>query len=182
MLGKRNMIVDTARSLRASARWCVSGTPIKNLFSIEESPPSPTKAISKKEAKADRDDMTAFAGIIGRFLRCAPFDEDPDYFSVHLGRPFMERRPFATQMQALLDRLMIRSRWRDTQEENELPPLTREVRLIDFDPISRLTYNAILALFVANSILTEREGEHYFFDPRNRKFASYPFLTSRSSF
>lgn len=188
-------LVQLALKLDVECRWIVSGTPTEGLTaagtedwsSVERAiaPQTPIKNLAKATrswSEADRRDIEdRLFRLVVQFLRLPPYCDDPN--PIRLWQHTVVRPLFADKstspplaaVQALFDILkltMVRNRPADVALDRPLPPLHRHYIPITLSPVERKTFNMIQALLSANAILTQREGQDYFFHPANRKWVS----------
>ena len=162
--------------LRTESRFVVSGTPSRNLVGLNDIPATGQAAAS---AEADKADFERLANIAA-FMGLHPFSNEPNTLLFHKAfhEPYRLRGD-TSAIQAFLAASVVRHNVPDLA----LPPLYRDIVTLDFNPLERMTYNALLALFASNSVLSERQDEDYFF---HRKYlvltSATPLLTSILSF
>ena len=101
-------------------------------------------------AAADEPDFKRLANIAS-FLALQPFRSDQNLFLKAFYEPYNTRGD-VLGISAFLSRIMVRHRVPDVI----LPPLTRQVVELEFNPLERRTYNVLLSLFVSNAIQSER--------------------------
>lgn len=153
--------------LRTESRYVVSGTPSKNLVGIHDVENASSANVTDPSAgsgDSEKQDFERLANI-STFMGLRPFSEEHNsqLFMRVFYEPFKSRGDISG-IQSFLSRTMVRHQ----VPEVALPPLTREKVMLDFNPLERLTYNTLLALFASNSVLTERTDEDYFFHGESR--------------
>lgn len=143
--------------LRTESRFVVSGTPSKNLVGANDVPTSGHGASAS--AEADKSDFERLANIAA-FMGLHPFatESNTQLFLKAFHEPYRLRGD-TSAIQAFLAASVVRHNVPDLA----LPPLYRDVVTLEFNPLERITYNALLALFASNSVLSERQDEDYFF-------------------
>jgi hypothetical protein len=157
--------------LRTESRFVVSGTPSKNLVGSNDVPTSGQVAAS---AEADKADFERLANIAA-FMGLHPFSTETNtsLFLKAFHEPYRLRGD-TSAMQDFLAASVVRHNVPDLA----LPPLYRDIVSLDFNPLERVTYNALLALFASNSVLSERQDEDYFFHRKQISCTPVGRLTS----
>lgn len=101
-------------------------------------------------AEAERQDFERLASICN-FMGLKPFCDRPGLFMKAFYEPYRIRGD-TSGISAFLASTMVRHKVPDFV----LPPLTRKVVKLDFNPLERLTCNVILSLFASNSVQSGR--------------------------
>lgn len=136
--------------LRSESRYIVSGTPSKNLVGSNDVEDYEVSASAGTRSNADRADFERLANI-SVFLNLQPFCTEPNPFMRTFFDPYFERGD-TTAIADFLSHVMIRHKVPDFV----LPPLTRDTVELEFNPLEKLTYNVLLALFASNAVQSER--------------------------
>ena len=185
--------VVLAQSLVVERRWLVTGTPTSNLVGAEvgiaaheHDPISPsdldetpfnTALQRRREETADqrdRKDLTKLGCIVRGFLKVQPWSlssQDPHFVSwqemLRLGNP----GPFhlSGPIRCTLADLLIKHRPEDVDKDITLPPLSNRIVYLEPSYFDKISQNLLIAVLVVNAVASERTGEDYMFDPRNRK-------------
>ncbi|SDA01269.1 BZ3500_MvSof-1268-A1-R1_Chr10-1g02549 [Microbotryum saponariae] len=160
-LSGANKMRDLAEELRCEARWAVSGTPSVNLRA--EADTLPTAASKSSGAFAALDvhsggselDYRRLGQLFSRFLRHPSFSRVEDWRKV-MTVPILEHSRGATRLSRVFDETIVRNPLEVVRQVVQLPPLTTRVVYLDMEELERKTYNALLALFANNSILSQR--------------------------
>ena len=168
--------VRLASQIRASARWGMSATPTRNLnHSLIDTTRNGLTAdqLIATNHLSDKEDLQRLGLILGSgFLQMMPFAVDSGAWGSLIAAPFVDRAEGADRLRVLMDHCIIRNRSQDVVHHMRIPvALERRVISLCFSYIQMLSMNVLLALFVANTLLTERVGPDYFFgtNPRARK-------------
>lgn len=88
-----------------------------------------------------------------------PFASEPTTLFMKTFYDPFKTRGDTSPIEAFFARTMVRHRVPDVA----MPPLTRRTVVLEFNELERITYNVLLALFISNSVLSERQDEDYFF-------------------
>ncbi|KAJ2356850.1 hypothetical protein GGF43_001816 [Coemansia sp. RSA 2618] len=182
----------TARALMAAyliaeRRWICTGTPTHNLVhatsAIATDAPlplddeaeyepdrPPTKHRCRMGLRENASDFLQLGILVSKFLRMNPFSHSTSAWTSIMVQPY-KRGDLSARMRlkALLQSIMVRNRPETIGSEVHLPPLHEKTVTIRPTRLQALTYNAVVAFFHINAILTERTGRDYFFHPENKK-------------
>ncbi|KAJ1742990.1 hypothetical protein LPJ79_001353 [Coemansia sp. RSA 1821] len=180
---------NTARALMAAyliadRRWICTGTPTHNLIHATSTLATDAESRSdgepaldqprargryRMDARENSSDFFQLGILVSKFLRMDPFAHSKFSWTSIMVQPYKRRDPNASKrLQALLQSIMVRNRPETISSEVQLPPLHEETVLLPPTRLQALTYNAVVAFFHINAILTEREGRDYFFHPGNK--------------
>ncbi|KAJ2479647.1 hypothetical protein IWW56_002960 [Coemansia sp. RSA 2131] len=183
---------NTARALMAAyliaeRRWICTGTPTHNLVhatsatSVNEQTllgdeadhgfdKVPAKHRCRMDLRENASDFLQLGILISKFLRMDPFAHSTSAWTSVMVQPYKRGDPSARmRLQALLQSVMVRNRPETVADEVHLPPLHERTVTLRPTRLQALTYNAVVAFFHINAILTERTGRDYFFHPENKK-------------
>lgn len=122
---------------------------------------------TESSVEGDKNDFERLAKICN-FIGMQPFCAQPGLFMKAFHEPFRVRGDI-TGIQAFLARTMVRHKVPDVA----MPPLTRQTIVLEFNELERMTYNVLLALFISNSVLSERQDEDYFFHRKSIPAAAH---------
>ncbi|SGY19570.1 BQ5605_C014g07686 [Microbotryum silenes-dioicae] len=167
-LSGANKMRDLAEELRCEARWAVSGTPSVNLRAKADTLPAAASKSSGTFAALDMHaggselDYRRLGQLFSRFLRHSSFSRVEDWRKI-MTVPILEHSRGATRLSRVFDETIIRNPLEVVRQVVQLPPLTTRVVYLDMEELERKTYNALLALFANNSILSQRTNKDYFF-------------------
>ena len=151
-------VTRLASKLHVSSRWCCTGTPTRNIVA------------EFSRAKEDQQDLSKLGFLFGSFLQMQPYAAERHIWTKNVALLFLRDEPGgAMRLQRILQRCMIRTQKADIEADIVLPPLNERIVKIPFTDVQRLTYNCLISAFHANSVLSERDGEDYFFHPSNRR-------------
>ncbi|TFK54619.1 hypothetical protein OE88DRAFT_1693397 [Heliocybe sulcata] len=179
--------------LSAERRWIVTGTPTTNLLGLSfgssreidkratanadegaekavQDAVDPTPAQQRKWTDSEREDLRKLGTMITHFLGVRHF-ADQSTFNKFVVAPLFDADgplPGAVQVLAqVMELVMIRHRIEDVEKDVILPPLRQETVLLDLDPYSLKSYNALQAIIAVNAIDSERVDRDYLFHPAN---------------
>ncbi|KAJ2081398.1 hypothetical protein H4R24_002384 [Coemansia sp. RSA 988] len=138
----------------------------------EESITSPTTAHRKQQInpRESSSDFLQLGILLSKFLRMDPFARSTSAWTSIMVQPYKRGDVCARmRLKALMQSIMVRNRAESIGNEIQLPPLHERVVSLPATRLQALTYNAVVAFFHINAILTERSGRDYFFHPDNKK-------------
>ncbi|KAH7107555.1 SNF2 family N-terminal domain-containing protein [Auriculariales sp. MPI-PUGE-AT-0066] len=131
--------------------------------------------------KEERADLMKLESLVVSFLHLPQVTNNigSNYFRQHIAAPFLHRRidqdghlfrSFGSVrvVEQMMSQCMVRHRMRDIEMEVRLPPLTKEVVLLDLHPLAVITYNVILALVAGNAVDSDRTDQDWLFHSANR--------------
>ncbi|KAF9186573.1 hypothetical protein BGZ51_001928 [Haplosporangium sp. Z 767] len=169
-----------AEKLHADRRWICTGTPTSNLANLKSSSSSSVQA-----SLTDKGDLERLSTLFGSFLHLYPYAGDKDLFARAIQKPLMdhhnivsgmsnaawsmESASIISRLRHLMNRIMIRNKIADVEQDVTLPPLHERIVRLDLEYFQVLALNGQIALLQANAVLTEREDQDYYFHPSNRK-------------
>jgi hypothetical protein len=155
--------------LRTESRYVVSGTPSKNLVGLHDVGTVEQNSHEiETSAEGDKNDFERLARICN-FIGMQPFCSDPALFMKAFHEPYRIRGD-TSGIEGFFARTMVRHRVPDVA----MPPLTRSTVVLEFNELERITYNVLLALFISNSVLSERQDEDYFFHRKSSTIFMQP--------
>ncbi|SCV73996.1 BQ2448_6426 [Microbotryum intermedium] len=163
-LSGANKMRDLAEELRCEARWAVSGTPSVNLRAEADTLPaasmskmksSSTFAALDTKSRGSELDYRRLGQLFCRFLRHPSFSKIEDWRKV-MTVPILEHSRGAARLSRVFDQAIVRNPLEVVKQVVQLSPLTTRVVYLDMEELERKTYNALLALFANNSILSQR--------------------------
>ncbi|KAI1320294.1 hypothetical protein EDD11_001509 [Mortierella claussenii] len=186
-----------ADKLHADRRWICTGTPTFNLVNLKPSSSSSsslsstsTSPIHAQPAISDKGDLDRLLTLMRSFLHLRPYHDNKSLFSKSLVKPLEDHHILSTnstltlsslggwsleslssvaRLRYLMDRIMVRNKSSDVDQDVCLPPLYERNMGLDLEYYQVLAINCQVALIQANAVLTEREDQDYFFHPSNRK-------------
>ncbi|ORY92708.1 SNF2 family N-terminal domain-domain-containing protein [Leucosporidium creatinivorum] len=157
-----------AEELRVDSRWAISGTPSTNLRSAtaenEGALFAHDSTVGGSEVDYDR-----VGQLFSRFLQHPSFPKTENWRQV-ITDPILKHGRGAERLGRIFNSAIIRNSPERVKEAYQLPPLTRSVVNIDLGETERKTYNALIAVFKTNSVLSQRKDQDYLFAPRNKKY------------
>ncbi|KAJ2453404.1 hypothetical protein EV183_002261 [Coemansia sp. RSA 2336] len=180
---------NTARALMAAyliadRRWICTGTPTHNLIHATSTLAADAESRScdepaldhprargryRMDSRENSSDFFQLGTLVSKFLRMDPFVHSKSSWTSIMVQPYKRGEPNASRrLWALLQSIMVRNRPETISSEVQLPPLHEKTVLLPPTRLQALTYNAVVAFFHINAILTEREGRDYFFHPGNK--------------
>ncbi|PIA14019.1 hypothetical protein COEREDRAFT_10810 [Coemansia reversa NRRL 1564] len=108
--------------------------------------------------------------LLSKFLRMDPFARSTSAWTSIMVQPYKRGDVSARmRLKALMQSIMVRNCAESVSNEVQLPPLYERVISLPATRLQALTYNAVVAFFHINAVLTERSGRDYFFHPENKK-------------
>ncbi|KAI5477670.1 hypothetical protein MNV49_006056 [Pseudohyphozyma bogoriensis] len=179
VMAGENRMRKLADELRCECNWVISGTPTKNLRGGDDS-----AALFAIEVKTggDEGDSDRLGSIFTRFLKHPAFNRR-DYWRHTFTVPTFQEGRGMSRLFAILNRALVRNVHSRIAQAYTLPPIHSEVVYLNMGNAERKTYNALLALFSSNSILSQRKDQDWHFHSSNRKHLDELVLNlSASSF
>lgn len=188
--GHSNAATVAHRIVRAERRWIVSGTPARDLLSIEADIAAMTdiagegmdairerSLLQRKDFDLQHETSSGAAKSIGqlaaKFLHVQPWDtytceeEVPavwdDYIFRHESVRARTYACFSKCLRAVLESIVIKTRPEDIERDLELPPLSHEVVRLEPCFFDLLSANLFVNVFMANAITSERTDMDYLF-------------------
>lgn len=140
--------------LRVQSRWAISGTPSTNLRSATAENEG-ALFTHDSNAGGSEVDFNRLGQLFSRFLRHPSFPNPVDWRLV-ITDPILKHGRGAERLARVLDNAIVRNA-PDRLKEAELPPLTRRVVYVELGETERKTYNALIAVFKINSVLSQRK-------------------------
>ncbi|KAH8926075.1 hypothetical protein BT69DRAFT_1036034 [Atractiella rhizophila] len=179
-LGGSNKLVTLVQRLHAQSKFIITGTPSNNLLGYQSITSASTAEDGEVdenslacEAAGDRDDFDKLGRMVGGILNLEPFcfatKGKTSNWKVGITDPYLVDGMGSGRLFEILSRVMVRNRPEDVARDVKLPPLSKNVIKLPFNPIQRLTYNVLLALFAVNSVTSQRTDIDYIFHPRRQK-------------
>ncbi|KZT27320.1 hypothetical protein NEOLEDRAFT_1110673 [Neolentinus lepideus HHB14362 ss-1] len=179
--------------LSAERRWLVTGTPTTNLLGLSfggssdfdrrvsggsdatadqvvEATTEKSLSQSRKWTSNDREDLRKLGTMISRFLGTRHFANSSTFNKFVITPLFGPDGPLPGAIQVLIqvmETVMIRHRIEDVEKNVILPSLHQETVLLDLDPYSLKSYNALQATIAVNAIDSERVHQDYLFHSSN---------------
>ncbi|KAJ1844491.1 hypothetical protein LPJ70_002922, partial [Coemansia sp. RSA 2708] len=184
MSGRNTARVLMAAYLIAERRWICTGTPTHNLVHAtsaiagdgngaspdRDPPPAKHTHTHRMGLRENATDFLQLGMLISKFLRMDPFAQSTSAWTSIMVQPYKRGDPNARmRLRALLQSIMVRNRSETVSREIKLPPLHERTVALAPTRIQALTYNAVVAFFHINAVLSERAGRDYFFHPENKK-------------
>ncbi|KAJ2809290.1 hypothetical protein H4R20_000193 [Coemansia guatemalensis] len=121
-------------------------------------------------SRESSSDFLQLGILISKFLRMDPFARSTSAWTSIMVQPYKRGDASARmRLKALMQSIMVRNCTESVSNEVQLPPLHERVVSLPATRLQALTYNAVVAFFHINAILTERSGRDYFFHPENKK-------------
>eukprot|EP01113_Clastostelium_recurvatum_P036839 TRINITY_DN5315_c0_g1_i1.p1 TRINITY_DN5315_c0_g1~~TRINITY_DN5315_c0_g1_i1.p1 ORF type:complete len:724 (-),score=227.43 TRINITY_DN5315_c0_g1_i1:115-2286(-) len=151
VLGRSNTNLSTlAGVLYCEKRWICSGTPL------------PSTVVDAE--------MSSLHGMLS-FLKLAPYCEKKIWNKL-VEKPFKSYAPAGlARLQALLQRIMVRTSSQVLTQELTLPPCYHTIIPLQFSQTEALKYNEVVAQVQANLITSQFEGPDSLYSPVNRRYA-----------
>ncbi|KAJ2615601.1 hypothetical protein H4S08_001170 [Coemansia sp. RSA 1365] len=123
--------------------------------------------INSRESSSD---FLQLGILLSKFLRMDPFARSTSAWTSIMVQPYKRGDVSARmRLKALMQNIMVRNCTESVSNEVQLPPLHERVVSLPATRLQSLTYNAVVAFFHINAILTERTGRDYFFHPENKR-------------
>jgi SNF2 family DNA or RNA helicase len=187
----RLLMVNSSGQLRCECRWAVSGTPSTNLRAATATDEGALFALDSTTG-GNETDFHRLGQLFSRFLHHPAFPKVEDWrHSITV--PIFEQGRGAARLAGVLERVIVRNSPERVKEAYVLPPLVSRLVEIELGEAERKTYNALLAVFATNSILSQRTDvgvslaessrastltfvycvnlqEDYLFAPKNKKY------------
>ncbi|KAL7275561.1 hypothetical protein RUND412_001487 [Rhizina undulata] len=177
--------VCVAEKLPVERRWIVSGTPSSGLLGVmvgmmgesnTDLKERREKALAeRKESRTvENQDLDRLGRIVRDFLKLQPWATTEDRgesasWNAYITKGFVDRRPGSTTcVRNILQRLMVRHRQEDIEEDVVLPPLHHKVVLIKPGYFETLSMNLFVASLASNAVTSERTDQDYMFHPSQR--------------
>ncbi|WPK23046.1 hypothetical protein PUMCH_000270 [Australozyma saopauloensis] len=167
-------------ALHAERRWAVTGTPtsgLTNLYMNEKSDSaqnpeaidSSQKFVVKSKFNA-RDDLVKLGNLVAQYFRIEPFHTQSKLWNSSIIRGLIGTSSFATllSLSNLLNSIMIRHSQNDIEKDLQLPNLFHTATFLKPSYHNRLSINLFTAVLAVNAISSERVGQDYMFDIKNR--------------
>lgn len=167
-LSSANRLRDLAEQLRCQSRWAISGTPSTNLRSAVAANEGALLAHDSSAGGSEKD-FQRLGQLFSRFIR-HPAIKKPEDFRRIFTDPIHKSGRGAARLAALLDAAIVRNDASRVRSAYTLPPLTKSVVEIVQNEAERKTYNALVAIYSANAISSQRVDEDYLFHPSKRRF------------
>ncbi|TFK30303.1 hypothetical protein FA15DRAFT_663708 [Coprinopsis marcescibilis] len=124
--------------------------------------------------KYDRGDLRKLGNMITHFVAVPQFAGDPKLMTTNIIEPLLDRngpRPGSIPvLNQIMNMVMIRHRVEDVEKDVVLPPLVHESVLLELDPLSVISYNALQAIIAINAVDSERKDQDYLFHPSNAEY------------
>lgn len=164
-VARANGLSGAAERVRASSRWIATGTPTAHLRAssvgdtASTAPPPPAEGL--------RSDLNHLGELFQRFFK-ASYMHSRSWW-LQLTTAYFAKDKHADMMQAILETAVVRHQPSDLRRSYELPSMSSRVVRLKFTPLERLTYNVLVALFLANAIESQRSDQDYLFHPNNRR-------------
>lgn len=141
------MILCISRQILAQSKWSLTGTPSRNLVGKSESTTS-----NDSIEGGEKEDFDKLANIFSIFMQHSAYRSPKSFGEYYSASKFKNRQ----QLQSLLNSAVIRSQPEVRELDYVLPSLTTTVVRLEMEEAERLTYNTLVAMFVANSVTSER--------------------------
>ncbi|KAJ7633078.1 P-loop containing nucleoside triphosphate hydrolase protein [Roridomyces roridus] len=146
-------------------------SPDEELGSYDEDKVSPPRIWNKHDAQ----DLTQLGNMIAHFLGVRQLlANGGSVIKTHLKDALLDKngpRIGAVEiLQQLMASVMIRHQISAVEEEVDLPPVNSELVLLDLDPLSIKSYNALQATIAMNAVTSGRKDQDYMFHAQNVGF------------
>lgn len=152
--GSRLKLCIPLPQLRCECRWAISGT-ITTHFRGEQDQADESVVASSVEG-GDITDLTRFGQLVSGFLRHPAF-QSQNWRSI-FSTPLLEQKRGAGRFLRLLHAVVVKNSKAELDRAFKLPKLWKEVVMIEMENgAERKMYNALLALFVINSVTSQRK-------------------------
>ncbi|BGP47916.1 hypothetical protein JCM10450v2_003781 [Rhodotorula kratochvilovae] len=166
VLANGNRMRTLAEELRAESRWAVSGTPSTNLRGGETGETTALFA-SNSPAGGDRTDLDRLGNLFARFVKHPAFSR-PDSLRKLVQTHVLGGGERAARLKTVFDRAIIRHHSDVVSSVIRLPPMKTSIIEIDMEEAERRVYNSLVALFVSNSITSQRVDVDFLFHKSKR--------------
>jgi len=160
-----------ASLLHVTARWVVTGTPSKGLYSVSDDTVVGSNSFVPDQRSLDmeRDDLKRIGSLATLFIKANPWRTHADWADYVLHSKAKSNKAIAIHrkncIKSTFEMLMIRH----VDVQQLLPPVEEKVVRLDGSYLDMLSMNLFSMMIIFNSVQSQREGPDYFFDPRQRK-------------
>lgn len=161
-----------ASLLHVTARWVVTGTPSKGLYSVSDDTAADPNSLvpDRRSLDLERDDLKRLGSLAILFLKANPW-ETPTNWGDHIlyANANSKNEVVAIHrkhcIKSTLETLIIRH----VNVQQLLPPVEEKLVCLDGSYLDKLSMNLFSMMIIFNSVQSQREGPDYFFDPKQRK-------------
>lgn len=170
--------------LQIAARWVVTGTPSRGLYSVqggdilrtENKTHSPEQGGSQAVSIQEREDLQRIGSIASKFLNVRPWSntreevgDTPANWNVYVLQPKHHNKSYGRIdcLKTTLESLIIRNRLSDVS--HHLPLVHEKIVVLDGSFQDKLSLNLFSMMIIFNSVQSQRTDQDYFFHPRQRK-------------
>ncbi|KAI1334991.1 SNF2 family N-terminal domain-containing protein [Xylariaceae sp. FL0016] len=191
---RKSDVMRALEHFETAARWVVTGTPSQGLYGVDfqipksvfdgpissyeelESFRNTMPQVHKHAMTTQKDDVVRLGNIITQYLRIRPWCNARGEVGDHPANWNQYVLPQAEQSNGLdrrdclastLESLVVRHRLSDINVL--LPSVEEKIVVLDGCFQDQLSLNLFSMFITMNSVMTEREGEDYFFSKRQRK-------------
>ncbi|MCJ1325910.1 hypothetical protein MMC10_002573 [Thelotrema lepadinum] len=178
------------RAIHVERKWIISGTPSKGLLGLEidmatnegvegherTSAEQQQQILSKRKmrpsAELESKDLAALGHAVTNFLGLQPWansksQQDSASWSAYLVPDDSGVRK-AGNLRSVLESLVVRHQMNEIEKDLELPCLSNKVVYLDPSYNDKVSLNLFTLVLVSNAVTSERTGQDYMFDPKNR--------------
>ncbi|KAK4686248.1 hypothetical protein P7C73_g3887, partial [Tremellales sp. Uapishka_1] len=186
-----------AMALSVERRWAVTGSslrsdfgflhmltittaPTRNLWGLDSGAPD-ANVTSARWTEAEIDDATRIGAIVAGFLGCQPFRSESKFQNMVTAPLRPSSGPSfgaVRRIKAIMEALMVRHRYviynhkikliRPSPDDTAKLPLCEiKTVLLDFDPMQRLSYNALVAIILSNVTTSDGTDRDYLLHANN---------------
>lgn len=202
-------MVDVAQKvIRAERRWIVSGTPARDLLSVDADIAAMTnttedsstsvreRSLQQRKGFDWAHELTSGAiksigDVVTRYLHVQPWYNPTgdaknsvkwdDCIFRHEDPLARTYTCFSKCLRTVLQSLVIKTRPEHIERDLVLPPLTHDIVRLDPCFFDLLSANLFVLIFLANAITSEREDTDYLFHPNNPTHLSRLITNLRQS-